>query len=40
MNTDHIHSGQQAASLEGTNMPNGQKYQDWPKKSKVRAEDG
>jgi pentapeptide repeat protein len=30
---------QQAASLEGTTMPNGQKYEDWLK-SKGRGEDG
>ena len=30
---------QQAASLEGAKMPNGQKYEDWLK-SKVREEDG
>ena len=30
---------QQAASLEGATMPNGQKYEDWLK-SKGRREDG
>jgi hypothetical protein len=30
---------QQAASLEGATMPNGQRYQDWLK-SKSRAEEG
>ncbi len=30
---------QQAASLEGATMPNGQKYEDWLK-SKGRGEDG
>jgi uncharacterized protein YjbI with pentapeptide repeats len=30
---------QQASSLEGTTMPNGQKYEDWLK-SKGRGEDG
>jgi uncharacterized protein YjbI with pentapeptide repeats/cell division protein FtsB len=30
---------EQAASLEGANMPNGQKYEEWLK-SRVRAEDG
>jgi len=39
MNTDHNHGGQQAASLEGAHMPNGQNYEDWLK-SKVRTEDG
>jgi uncharacterized protein YjbI with pentapeptide repeats len=32
-------SEQQASSLEGTTMPNGQKYEDWLK-SKGRGEDG
>jgi hypothetical protein len=35
MNTDH--SGQQAASLEGANVPDGQKGEDWLKSKGSRG---